>query len=247
MAARGVGGRRAAGVQSMIGREAEWRTVTEALDSLGDGAQVIEVVGEPGIGKTRLLAELAGYARDSKLLTLTGRATEFESEMPFALLTEALDDHVRLHGEALRAGLSGDDVLRLGEILDGLRAGPGAPPTSSGGAAERYRTLRALRRLLETIAEPDGLLLILDDVHWCDPATTDLIDYLLRRPPARPGGAGARLPAGAGAAPAGRRARRRPRRAVAPLGWRWRRCSRRTRPCCSGPARTPATRRTSTA
>ncbi|MFB9695680.1 AAA family ATPase [Amorphoplanes digitatis] len=207
----------------MIGREAEWRTVTEALDSLGDGAQVIEVVGEPGIGKTRLLAELAGYARDSKLLTLTGRATEFESEMPFALLTEALDDHVRLHGEALRAGLSGDDVLRLGEILDGLRAGPGAPPASSGGAAERYRTLRALRRLLETIAEPDGLLLILDDVHWCDPATTDLIDYLLRRPPAgpvvlalayRPAQAPPRLAAALAAGHAGRSHRR---LALAPL------------------------------
>lgn len=173
-------------MQSMIGREAEWRTVTDALGALEHGSQVIEVVGEPGIGKTRLLAELAGHARELKLLTLTGRATEFESELPFALLTEALDDHVRLHGEELRAGLPADDVRRLGEILDGLRAGPAASPASPGGAAERYRSLRALRRLLETIAEPDGLVLILDDVHWCDPATTDLIDYLLRRPPAGP-------------------------------------------------------------
>ncbi|MEV4642390.1 AAA family ATPase [Actinoplanes sp. NPDC049548] len=170
----------------MIGRDAEWRTATDALECVGDGAQVLEVVGEPGIGKTRLLAELAGYARDRKLLTLTGRATEFESEIPYALLTEALDDHVRRHGESLRERLTGDDVGWLGEILDGLRTGPAAAPASPGGAAERYRSLRALRRLLEIIAEPDGLVLILDDVHWCDPATTDLIDYLLRRPPAGP-------------------------------------------------------------
>ncbi|WP_130512087.1 helix-turn-helix transcriptional regulator [Krasilnikovia cinnamomea] len=170
----------------MIGREAEWRTVTDALHSVGDGPQVLEVVGEPGIGKTRLLAELAGYARERGLLTLTGRATEFESEIPFALLTEALDDHVRLNSESLRERLPPDDVWRLGEILDGLGAGPAAPQVSLGGAAERYRSLRALRRLLETIAEPDGLVLILDDVHWCDAATTDLVDYLLRRPPAGP-------------------------------------------------------------
>ncbi|MEV8508504.1 AAA family ATPase [Actinoplanes sp. NPDC051475] len=173
-------------VQTMIGRDAEWRTATDALRCAGDGAQVIEVVGEPGIGKTRLLAELAAYARERKLVTLTGRATEFESEIPFAVLTEALDDHVRRHGESLRARLADDDVRRLGEILDGLRNGPAPGPASPGGAAERYRTLRALRRLLEISAEPEGLVLILDDVHWCDPATTDLIDYLVRRPPAGP-------------------------------------------------------------
>ncbi|MCU7730693.1 AAA family ATPase [Actinoplanes sp. KI2] len=207
----------------MIGREAEWRTVVDALRSLGDGSQVIEVVGEPGIGKTRLLAELAGYAREHRLLTLTGRATEFESEMPFAVLTEALDDHVRLHGESLRARLPADDVWRLGEILDGLRAGPAASEASRGGAAERYRSLRALRRLLETLAEPAGLVLILDDVHWCDPATTDLIDYLLRRPPAgpvvlalsyRPAQAPGRL---AAAFAAGRTSRLHRRLALAPL------------------------------
>ncbi|ROP28898.1 helix-turn-helix transcriptional regulator [Couchioplanes caeruleus] len=168
----------------MIGRDAEWRTAVDAVDALGDGARVLEVVGEPGIGKTRLLAELAGHARERRRLTLTGRATEFESEIPFALVVEALDDHVRRHGESLRARLAADDVARLGEILDGLRTGPA--PASPGDAAERYRSLRALRRLLEILAEPDGLVLILDDVHWCDPATVDLVDYLLRRPPAGP-------------------------------------------------------------
>ncbi|MFI5496387.1 AAA family ATPase [Actinoplanes sp. NPDC051859] len=172
-------------VQAMIGRDTEWRTATDAVRRLDEGAQVVEVVGEPGIGKTRLLAELAAYAREQKLLTLTGRATEFESEIPYALLTEALDDHVRRHDEALRSRLAEDDAHRLGDIFDGLRSRP-QPAVTPGDAAERYRVLRALRRLLESIAEPQGLVLILDDVHWCDPATTDLIDYLVRRPPAGP-------------------------------------------------------------
>ncbi|WP_246613942.1 ATP-binding protein [Paractinoplanes bogorensis] len=164
----------------LVGRESEWRAAQAAWESLTDGSQVLEVVGEPGIGKTRLLAEIARQTRDSLFRTLTGRATEFESELPFAVIIEALDHHVRKNASLLQSRLTTEDIGRLGSILDGL------PDGSEVYAGERYRTLRAIRQLLEILAEPSGLVLILDDVHWCDAATIDLIDYLIRQPPDAP-------------------------------------------------------------
>ncbi|WP_236048802.1 helix-turn-helix transcriptional regulator [Paractinoplanes ovalisporus] len=168
----------------MVGRENEWRTAIGAVAAAARAPQVLEIAGAPGIGKTRLLAELAAHARTRGHRTLAGRASEYEHEVPFAVLIGALDDFVRTHAERLRDRLGDEDTERLGEILDGLRAGPGRAADDS--AVARHRTLRALRRLLEVAAEPDGLVLILDDVHWGDPATIDLVDYLVRHPPAGP-------------------------------------------------------------
>src|SRR6185312_13846809 len=49
--------------------------------------------------------------------------------------------------------------------------------------AERYRLHRAVRALLELIAEPTGLVLVLDDLHWADEGSAELLDHLLRHPP----------------------------------------------------------------
>ena len=51
---------------------------------------------------------------------------------------------------------------------------------------ERYRAHRAVRELLELLATPPGLLLVLDDLHWADPGSVELLAALLRRPPAAP-------------------------------------------------------------
>ena len=172
------------GMPPLIGRDVEWAVLLRALALTGEAAQVVEVVGEPGIGKTRVLAELAAHARREGLRTLTGRATEFEQEVPLALAVDALDDHVRRHGEKINGQLEPDDVRRLGDLLDGLR-GPSTGEAGAGGSAvERYRCFRALRRLLELLAAPSGLVLVLDDVHWTDPASADFLEYLLRHPPA---------------------------------------------------------------
>ena len=57
------------------------------------------------------------------------------------------------------------------------QTGPGSDLTS------RLRVYRAIRRLLEDLAAPDGLVLILDDVHWADSASVELLDHLVRHPP----------------------------------------------------------------
>jgi predicted ATPase len=65
--------------EALIGRDAELARLQDALDGLGSGpAPVFEVVGEPGIGKTRLIAELTARAHDRRHLVVSGQAAEFE-------------------------------------------------------------------------------------------------------------------------------------------------------------------------
>src|SRR3954464_12652753 len=82
-------------VQRLVGRDAEAARIERLLDGFGPrSAAAWALVGEPGIGKTRLLAELEARAAARDCLVLTGRATEFERELPFALVGDAL--HRRL-------------------------------------------------------------------------------------------------------------------------------------------------------
>ncbi|HKN52566.1 MAG TPA: AAA family ATPase, partial [Amycolatopsis sp.] len=138
-----------------VGRQAELGNLDRLLVEAANGVcRTAEIVGEPGMGKTRLLAELALRARKGGWLVLSACAAEVEQHVPFSVINNAL-------AETDFAGLS--------------------PETS---AAERYRLHRAVRELLETLAKPAGLVLLLDDLHWADEGTAEVVDHLLRRPPA---------------------------------------------------------------
>jgi DNA-binding NarL/FixJ family response regulator len=140
-----------------------------------------EVVGEPGIGKTRLLAELADRADTYGYLVLSGSASELERDLPFGVFVDALDEY-----------LQGLEPHRLDELDDDVRNGlANVFPSLSGlattqGAAlrhERYRSHRAVRELLERLTATKPLVLVLDDTHWADSASVELLGSLLRRPP----------------------------------------------------------------
>ncbi len=88
----------------LVGRRDALRALQEALAASSAGTfRVLCLVGEPGAGKTRLLGELATAAAGLELPALWGRAAEFEQEMPFGAVIDALDDQV----EASLPGLAG--------------------------------------------------------------------------------------------------------------------------------------------
>jgi DNA-binding NarL/FixJ family response regulator len=162
-----------------IGRRQELAALDESLDSLrGPRPRWIVVSGEPGIGKTRLLSELAERAAVRRHPVFVGRGAEMESELPFAIWVDALDDHVAGLGERRLEALIGDRVAELARVL------PSAAPAGAGGLQEdRFHAYRAVRALLQRMAMGRPLVLILDDVHWADDASLELIAHLLRRPP----------------------------------------------------------------
>jgi predicted ATPase len=96
--------------EHLVGRQAEVDTLDHALDML-DRAQssALAVVGEPGIGKTRLLAELAVRAEDRGWLVVSGSAGELERDLPYWVFVDALEEFVR-GLEPRRLAVLDDDV-----------------------------------------------------------------------------------------------------------------------------------------
>src|SRR4051812_18303762 len=167
----------------LVGRTRELVLVDRLLAQISEGRfAALELIGEPGIGKTRLLAELATHADARGYLVLSGRAGELERDLPFWVFVDALDEYVHGLDPDRIAGLDGDVRAELATVfpsLAGLAGGRGAAVQP-----ERYRSHRAVSVLLETLAQAQPLVLVLDDVHWADPASVELLGALLHRPPA---------------------------------------------------------------
>ena len=161
-------------MRAMVGRAAE-RAVLESL--VGSSGAVV-VTGEPGIGKSRLLAFLAERAAAAGCAVVAGRATEYEDDLPFGPWRDALEPHLEELGERRVSLLGLEDPEALAAILPGLAPAP--------AAVDRHRGHRALRDLLERLAAARPLVVCLDDLHWADPATIDALAALVRRPPAAP-------------------------------------------------------------
>jgi len=164
----------------LVGRTHELAAVSRALERVAGGqAAFVELAGEPGIGKTRLLGELAADAEQRGCLVLGGRATEFERDAPYGLWADALDPYLeRLDPVRLRR-LEGTGLDALAVALPAFAAARGGPVPP----AERYVVHRAIRGLLEQLAAARPLVLCLDDLHWADPASLEALGALARRPP----------------------------------------------------------------
>ncbi len=169
----------------LVGRPVELGVFDDVLAQLADGrSAAIELVGEPGIGKTRLLEELATRADARGFLVLSGSASELERDLPFWLFVDALDEYV---GAIDPRQLETLDLQTLGELAHVFAS------LSDRGSAEapllrdeRYRTHRAVRELLAVVGADKPLVLILDDLHWADSGSIELLGALLRRPPPVP-------------------------------------------------------------
>ena len=156
-----------------IGRAAELEALEGLLASAASGSGgAMLVAGEAGIGKSRLVAELQARARDVDALVLLGECVELaEGELAFAPIISALRGVVE-DGEALD-GLS--DPLR--GALAALWSLPGG---AAGVAAGREQLFEAVYRILARFAARRPVLLVIEDVHWIDRSSRDLLAFLLR-------------------------------------------------------------------
>jgi DNA-binding NarL/FixJ family response regulator/tetratricopeptide (TPR) repeat protein len=169
--------------EQLVGRAEELGVLEEALAALErERPLAVELVGEPGIGKTRLLAELARRADALGHLVLGGRASELERDLPFWVFVDALDEYVQGLDPRRLEGLDDDVRAELCHVLPSLPVPAGSPAVALSD--ERYRTHRAVRALLELLAATKPLVLVLDDLHWADSGSVELVGALLRRPPA---------------------------------------------------------------
>ncbi|HEX5594887.1 MAG TPA: AAA family ATPase [Micromonosporaceae bacterium] len=157
----------------LVGRHAHLELLDQALDRVRNGQlAVVEISGESGIGKTRILGELAQRARAAGFMVCAGSGTQIEQSVPFGVYVEALQPMAppTIDEQDDRAV-----ALRMLRDRDSARL-PGAPTS-----VDLFDLHAGLRRLLS-----DRVALCLDDLHWADPASLELTEYLLRKPPQGP-------------------------------------------------------------
>src|SRR3982750_928024 len=165
----------------LVGREGELTALMDALDSAIAGEPaVILLGGEAGVGKTRLVGEAADRARDAGVRVLTGACVELGGEgLPFTPVADALRSLARVTpADQLETfvGPARLEVARLVPELDPER-GPGSAPLGGGGTD---RLLELILGGMERIAADAPLMLVIEDLHWGDRSTLDLVALLVR-------------------------------------------------------------------
>ncbi|NDU74880.1 AAA family ATPase [Actinomadura sp. DSM 109109] len=157
----------------LVGRAAELRQLRDAL-AAAPGAVLLG--GDAGLGKTRLVRE---FARDADARTLVGGCLELGSDgLPFAPFTTVLRGLVREIGIEGVAGLvPRGDTGALARLLPEF----GEPESDTASGEERARLFEVVLTLLERLAESRGpVVLVIEDAHWADRSTRDLLAFLIR-------------------------------------------------------------------
>ena len=165
-----------------VGRSAELKLLRALMPrAAGEGRRVVLLGGEPGSGKSRLVRELATEAAEESVLVLYG-ACDAVVRTPYGPFVEALDHLVRTAdpGELRAAlGANGGELTRLLPDLPS-RVGELSAPVKADPDTERHRLHTAVADLLVAISDRRPVLLVLEDGHWADAPTLQLLRHLAR-------------------------------------------------------------------
>jgi DNA-binding SARP family transcriptional activator/predicted ATPase len=171
-----------AAISMLIGREREWEQMHDAWrHTSSEGPHFVLVTGEAGVGKSRLAEEFLLWASQRGTVTAKARSYAAEGQLSLAPVTEWL------RSNGLRAPLRQLDevwLIEVARILPELFAERPALPhyESVTEYGQRQRFFEALARAVLATSQP--LLLLLDDVQWCDQETLEWLHFLLRFDPA---------------------------------------------------------------
>ena len=166
---------------TLVGRDEQLFILEDALLSAHRGeSRFLALGGEAGMGKTRLSAELAKRAQRLHWDVLWGACSEAELPLPYLPLIEALGNYLSLQETERIAELLGPARRELAQLFPQLGGDDAAVPVGDPAQA-KLRLFEAVVALLAVPAREHGLLLVVEDVHWADSATRELLDHLARR------------------------------------------------------------------
>ncbi len=159
---------------AFIGRTAELDALREAWAAARSGRrQFVLLSGPPGIGKTRLTGELAQSAEGT---VLYGSCPQ-ESLLSYQPFVEALRHYVRNAVHAVRPGTG---AAELAQLIPELEVDPDPGPAPDDPETRRYLMFEAVSHLLSDACVRSPVLLVLDDLHWADRPTLQLLRHVLR-------------------------------------------------------------------
>lgn len=169
----------------MIGRHDELATLRERIDAAANGqGSLTLLVGEPGIGKTRLSQEAATYAGLRDAVVLWGRCYESEAALAFRPWSEIISQYVRGRRDdelRLELGTGLEDVARIASEVGDRFGSHMAEAGRVEAEADRLRLFDSVVGFLVHAAANRPLLVILDDLHWADTPSLLVMQHLARR------------------------------------------------------------------
>jgi class 3 adenylate cyclase/tetratricopeptide (TPR) repeat protein len=169
-----------------VGRDRELRLLQDTFERMvGESAiQLVTITGEPGVGKTRLLAEFRTWVDDRAELVYwrQGRCLPYGDGITFW----ALGEIVKAHAGILESDAPTEAAAKLGQAVTGAddaewlqdRLGP-LVGLAGGGQTDREESSRAWQRFIESIAADRPLVLLFEDLHWADNALLEFVERLI--------------------------------------------------------------------
>ncbi|MDZ4139397.1 MAG: adenylate/guanylate cyclase domain-containing protein [Erythrobacter sp.] len=180
------------GLTPYIGRQAELLTLRAALAEVRDGGRAIDIVAEPGLGKTRLVFEFVNGLGDSVNTVLTGHCASNGGQTPFLPFLEVVREAFRIRPEdepseiglKIKTGLATtalDSVEHQALLLNllGLEA-PDAWLAGLDGVLIGLRTRELLLALLNSACRAGPVVMLIEDAHWIDSASEELLNTLIQ-------------------------------------------------------------------
>lgn len=165
---------------AFTGRASEFERLLEALGSTAHGQQVVFIGGDPGIGKTRLTAELARHAHDKNALVLFGREAS-DHVIPYRAFVRAFDAAVRAAPTPLLeryVAEYGSELVRLVPALN--RRLPWLTTSqATDPAVERHSLFEAVYGLFEHLCSASPVVMMIDDIHDASDDTIAMLRYLM--------------------------------------------------------------------
>ncbi|HEX8916976.1 MAG TPA: AAA family ATPase [Chloroflexota bacterium] len=176
------------GLRTLAGREKELHHILGLLPEEGGrspsvSARLLLVGADAGMGKTHLLSEVSRLTRERGTLVLAGGCYEEEGRLPYGPFHDALLDFLQAQPDVVLDGLGMELLSPLAEIVPELRSRlPELPRIQAGDPqALRLQLFSTIAQILQQISAGTPLLLVLDDLHWADDATLQLLHFLLRQ------------------------------------------------------------------
>src|SRR5215211_3811401 len=166
----------------LVGRDAEVAQLRAALELAAAGRPATVVVaGEAGVGKTRLVAQLLGEAAGRGAVALTGGCLDVgEGVLAYAPLVEALRPLPSVTEPAELERVLGGARAELARLVPELGSPAAAGGTPASAPLAPTRLFELLLGVLHRLAETGPLLVVVEDLHWADQSTRDLLGFLVR-------------------------------------------------------------------
>ena len=187
-----IGASVAKGLTRFVGRRKEMEALREAFEKAQEGSgQIVGIVGEAGVGKSRLILELKNTLPEGQYTFLEGRCLHYGGQMPYLPILDLLKGYFDIEEGDREPAIKKKIRERLRQLDEKLEVVPPAlhevlslkveddKYPQLGPQQRRERTFEAIRDLLIRESQRKPIILVLEDLHWIDRTSQEFLDYLI--------------------------------------------------------------------